>query len=148
MTDVNIRSLILISAQFLWLVMLLLTGRFLLLDNVPILLVQAAAIALGLWAIGTVGLSRVRVQPDVHPEASLVTSGPYAKIRHPMYTSLIIFTAAAIVADFTALRLGIWLALVVTMLVKLHYEEGLLDRHFPDYEKYRATTWRIIPWIY
>lgn len=142
------RSVILVTAQFIWLLLLILTGQFIVLDDRALLAIQILAALLGLWAIAAVGRRQMQIQPDVHPEAQLVTSGPFAKIRHPMYTSLLVFTAAAVAADYSLLRIGIWLALIITMLLKLNYEERLLHQHFSDYADYKKRSWRIIPWVY
>ncbi len=148
MTTVSLRSILIVAAQLCWLVLLAVTGDFVVLDVVPLLLVQAAAILLGLWAITTMGLHQLRIQPEVHPNARLVMSGPYRWIRHPMYTSVLLFTAAALAADFSYQRAVIWIALLLTMHFKLHYEERLLCHHFPGYERYREQSWRLVPWVY
>lgn len=141
-------SFLLVAAQFIWLALLAFTGEFFATSHLITLIIQAASILLGLWAILSVGRNQLRIQPEVHPDARLVMTGPYLLIRHPMYTSVLTFGAASVASDFSWLRLGIILALLATMISKLLYEECLLERHFDAYAEYRRTTWRIIPWIF
>lgn len=73
---------------------------------------------------------------------SLVTTGVYAKIRHPMYTGIILMhlgfpllTAAAL----TLLSAALWIPLI---LLWRHWEEVRLEERFGDeYRRYRARTW-------
>jgi len=141
-------SILLVGAQFLWLLLLAYSGIFISFDSVVPLIGQAIAVALGLWAIVAVGLHQLRIRPEVHPDARLIMNGPYRFIRHPMYTSVLLFAVCAVAADFSWLRLGVITALAATMVLKLLYEERLLDEHFAGYADYRNRSWRIIPWIF
>jgi protein-S-isoprenylcysteine O-methyltransferase Ste14 len=79
---------------------------------------------------------------------ALVTGGPYAAIRHPIYTALILLFGglAAQIGTSTAL-LG--LALVIfSCWIKLQQEEALMLQTFPDaYPAYKAGTKRLVPWL-
>lgn len=76
----------------------------------------------------------------------LVTSGPYAAIRHPIYTALILLFLG--LALFIA-SAGAWIGLALVVLscwVKLRQEEALMLRQFPDaYPAYMARTKRLVP---
>lgn len=93
-------------------------------------------------------LANLHILPDVRPNAQLIQRGPYRLIRHPMYSALLLTTGALILDAFSWLRLGFWLALVVDLLLKLHYEEGLLSTHYPGYTAYQQQTKRLIPFVY
>jgi protein-S-isoprenylcysteine O-methyltransferase Ste14 len=78
----------------------------------------------------------------------LIQTGPYAVVRHPIYTGLLL----AIIG--TALALGEWrgLVAVVLMLVsywrKLTVEERWMLNAFGDrYRHYRAQTSALIPYL-
>ena len=83
------------------------------------------------------------------PEARrLITSGPYRSIRHPIYL-------VSIIASFGTMLLfpNIWSVLVVLaadalQLVRMHYEEQVLRKAFPEYAAYAARTSRLIPGVY
>ena len=76
----------------------------------------------------------------------LISTGPYALVRHPIYTGLLIALAG------TSLYDGRWRALLglaffaLGFWLKAHSEEALLEREFADeYRSYRARTPMLIP---
>jgi|ERR1700730_5920425 len=71
----------------------------------PLLIaVQIGAVALMLWARLTFGLRSFH--PGANPTAGdLVTTGPYRSIRHPIYTSICLFTVAGLIDHFTPVAL-------------------------------------------
>ena len=103
--------------------------------------------ALGIWAIATMRL-KVNVLPDVRTSQALYTNGPYAYIRHPMYTAVLFATAAWVTNRFEIIAIVCWLVLLADLLYKLHYEERMLQRKFPSYSTYMQHTKRLIPFVY
>ncbi|MGB8273902.1 MAG: isoprenylcysteine carboxylmethyltransferase family protein [Alphaproteobacteria bacterium] len=83
------------------------------------------------------------------PEArKLVTRGPYAVIRHPLYAA----EEAAVVGTFLQFA-SPWttLILVVHALIQIQrmgYEEQVLHQSFPEYGDYASRTARLIPGLY
>lgn len=79
----------------------------------------------------------------------LETHGLYGVIRNPSYLGLLI----TVVGWVLVFRSGVGLLLSFTQLVplvaRIRAEERLLLEHFgPEYEAYRARTWRLIPGVY
>jgi protein-S-isoprenylcysteine O-methyltransferase Ste14 len=80
----------------------------------------------------------------------IVTSGVYAKIRHPLYLSIIFVNIGV------GLAFGVMITFVLAILTILHWvltalkEEEALIKQFPDeYLKYKQLVrWRMIPWIF
>jgi len=105
------------------------------------------ALLFGGWAVLTMPRRTLNVLPDVRAGAQLVTTGPYRYVRHPMYTAVLILFLAYVFDDPSPLRLGLWLALLVDLWLKLGYEEELLGRHFSEYRAYRKRTARLIPFL-
>ena len=104
-----------------------------------------AALFLALWArlalgrnwSGMVGLK------DGH---ELVTSGPYAAIRHPIYTALILLVLATVLMNRTALALVALVLMTLSCWIKLRAEEDMMSEAFPDaYPAYMARTRRLVP---
>lgn len=86
---------------------------------------------------------------EVMQEQKVITSGPYALVRHPMYLSMLIFFFG------TALALGSYLALIPAALmvpvlaVRLLEEEKILLRDLPGYAEYtKKMRWRLIPGVW
>ncbi len=113
-----------------------------------LLLLEALAVALGLWAIWSMKPGQFNITPDVQTGARLVRQGPYRFIRHPMYSALLLGSLALVAGHATPDRVAVWLLLAVDLLVKLHHEERLLAEAFPDYPAYRRTTRRLFPFVY
>jgi protein-S-isoprenylcysteine O-methyltransferase Ste14 len=79
----------------------------------------------------------------------LIRSGPYKKLRHPIYTGLLTMYAG------TALVTGTWLALAGFALAafayvrKIRLEEANLNVAFgPEYAAYRRETWALVPGLF
>jgi protein-S-isoprenylcysteine O-methyltransferase Ste14 len=115
--------------------------------SVSLLTVQVAGLSLGTWAVVVMGLRNTNIAPLVKQDARLVTRGPYALIRHPMYSAVLLAVWPLIIDDYSLLRLAAGLILTIDLIVKLLYEERLLRKHFADYEPYMRTTKRLIPFV-
>jgi len=94
------------------------------------------------------GLRQVKVFPEVAGQGKLIVLGPYRWVRHPMYTSVLLATLAWVLGSPVPYRIMLWAGLVITLLVKLQYEERLLMERFPEYEAYRRQTKRLIPFVW
>ena len=76
----------------------------------------------------------------------LVRSGPYACVRHPIYTGLISALLGTAIASGTV-RATIGLAIIVASFVrKLRTEEDFMRETFPgEYQRYSAQTPSLVP---
>jgi protein-S-isoprenylcysteine O-methyltransferase Ste14 len=79
----------------------------------------------------------------------VVTSGPYAVVRHPLYAGAIFFFLGA------PLLLGSWWGLIMLPLGtaalawRIGREEDMLRTAFPDYDRYAARVkFRLIPGLW
>lgn len=80
----------------------------------------------------------------------LATSGPYALVRHPIYTSMLGMLLA------TGLAISYWPALLVALFIffigttiRIRSEEKLLREAFGDqFENYERSVWAIVPGLY
>ena len=77
--------------------------------------------------------------------APLVTTGIYAKVRHPMYTSVIMAVGGYALFFGSWLSLPLWLGVTIFYVIKAVKEERLLENKFPEYAAYRKRTWRLVP---
>jgi protein-S-isoprenylcysteine O-methyltransferase Ste14 len=102
---------------------------------------------LGIWAIAAMGVKNTNIAPLVRQDARLVINGPYAFIRHPMYSAVFLTIWPLILDQYSLLRLTLGLILTVDLIVKMLYEESLLQKHFAGYEAYMKETRRLIPFV-
>lgn len=77
----------------------------------------------------------------------LVTSGPFARVRHPIYAAMLLFLLGLAVATGHAAHLIVALPLfLIGTLVRVHSEERLLREQFgAAYDDYARATPALIP---
>lgn len=78
----------------------------------------------------------------------LIMHGPYALVRHPIYTGLLtMFVATVIVLGHVAGIIAMPLVFV-SIWIKLRYEEKLMLQKFPEqYAAYQRRVKRLIPFV-
>ncbi|MDR3450955.1 MAG: isoprenylcysteine carboxylmethyltransferase family protein [Alphaproteobacteria bacterium] len=135
-----------ILGGFLMSALLLLSPR----DDLP---VWARVLACALVVIGNafaiVIILRLGRSFSILPEGRrLVTSGPYAVVRHPLYLAEAVATLGAVINFLSPWALLLVAAQLGLQMVRIHYEEKVLKETFPEYTDYAKKTWRLIPGIY
>lgn len=85
--------------------------------------------------------------PEPMPGAELVTTGAYARCRHPLYQAILVCSVGVTLALGSLLHLGLLLALVVVLASKARREERCLLELHPGYAAYRACTAAILPGV-
>ena len=85
--------------------------------------------------------------PYPRAEASLVQTGVYARVRHPIYGGVIIGSVGWGLVTASIPALAIAVVIWAFFLVKSVREEAWLVERFPDYPAYQSRTRRLIPWI-
>lgn len=104
--------------------------------------------ALTLWALWAFRATRLHVTPLVRQGGTLIVSGPYRWVRHPMYTAVLLLSAGLVVLDPTWLRIGAAVLMMPVLVLKLSVEEELLHQAYPEYDGYRRGTFRLLPGIW
>ncbi len=107
-----------------------------------------SGVLLGLWSLWEMRKSKLQATPDVASGSKLIQSGPYRYIRHPMYAGLLLIAITILLSYFSPLRLIAAVILTVDLLIKIQYEEKLLNKYFKEYGRYSKHTWRLIPFGY
>lgn len=85
--------------------------------------------------------------PTLHPKAKLVTWGPYAAIRHPMYLGMLAVVGSLVVYAPSPDRWFAFAVLVFDLWYKISFEEEALAKRFPAYKTYMKKTKRLIPYV-
>ncbi|MGC8906839.1 MAG: methyltransferase [Desulfomonilaceae bacterium] len=79
---------------------------------------------------------------------TLVTTGVYSKVRHPMYVAAILIFAGYCLFFGSLISAPLWLAFSILYVIKSVREERILADHYPDYEDYMRRTWRFVPYVW
>jgi len=83
---------------------------------------------------------------SIHAEARrLVTTGPYAFVRHPLYICEGIAILGQMLQVISPLALVITLTIALLQFRRMINEETVLSSAFPEYAEYAARTPRLIP---
>jgi protein-S-isoprenylcysteine O-methyltransferase Ste14 len=116
-----------------------------------LLVFPGAALALagsGLLLAGLLGLgSNLTALPFPKPDATLVRTGPYRVVRHPMYAGGIALAFGWALLVRGSLTLGYAAVLLIFLDIKSAREERWLRGKFPDYEDYQRRVRKLIPFI-
>ena len=106
------------------------------------LLLEVAAMALFWWAIRASRQAQLRFAFDLNQPRTLLQHGPYRYVRHPFYTSYIVFWTGWAMATWSPVALLPLGAIIVLYILAARGEE----RNFAatamsrDYEAYRSQA--------
>ena len=104
--------------------------------------------AIGLFAASSRELGRNwSLVARTRSDHELVRTGPYSRVRHPIYLGLLLFVVAM------AVGLGHWAQLLIALpfffagtAIRMKVEDSLLEKSFGDtFRDYRKSTPALIP---
>jgi protein-S-isoprenylcysteine O-methyltransferase Ste14 len=78
----------------------------------------------------------------------LVTDGPYAVVRHPLYLGEAVSTVGLTVQFLSPLAVALTVLQLLFQLARMKNEERVLAAQFPEYLEYAARTPRLLPGVY
>lgn len=111
-------------------------------------LITVAGLLFSVWArlhLGTNWSQAVTIKQD----HELITSGPYAVVRHPIYTGLLAGFLGTAVALAEIRGLLAFVMIAVALLFKLRLEEEFMRRQFGQrYENYARHVQALVPWCF
>jgi protein-S-isoprenylcysteine O-methyltransferase Ste14 len=83
------------------------------------------------------------------PQArSVVQTGPYRWIKHPLYFSEQIAILGVVLQYLTPVTVIVFVLHIGVQVCRILYEEDLLRRNCPEYSSYEASRWRLIPCVW
>jgi protein-S-isoprenylcysteine O-methyltransferase Ste14 len=86
---------------------------------------------------------------EVEPEQRVISTGPYAIVRHPMYLGALPIVTLIPLALGSYWGLLVFAPLPALLVMRLLNEEQVLVRDLPGYEDYRRKVrWRLLPGVW
>ena len=146
MNTLFISSLLTVIQYVLLIWLFIING--LILREPMLIIVQLLGVVFGLWAIFEMRKSKLNIAPNVRKNAILITSGPYRIVRNPMYLALLFFFLPTLWVNYNLQNILILTIFVTNLVIKLLYEEKLLNKSFVMYRVYKTKTWRLIPFVF
>ncbi|HLW92012.1 MAG TPA: isoprenylcysteine carboxylmethyltransferase family protein [Roseiarcus sp.] len=108
-----------------------------------------ATMAFMVWTMRANSFAAPVVKIQKERGQTVITTGPYAFLRHPLYFGALFYVAA------TSLALGSWWGLATVPLVALGFairigvEEKALREGLQGYDDYaRRVRWRLVPFVW
>jgi len=109
---------------------------------VPLAIVNIPLLVIVLRALGRQWSTNLEIQP----KHRLITTGPYARVRHPLYAMIFLtmFALAGIASNWLLIVPALTAA--TTIYLRIPEEERMMVKEFPeDYPAYMKRTGRILP---
>jgi protein-S-isoprenylcysteine O-methyltransferase Ste14 len=117
------------------------------------LLAGVMCLAIGLWLFhrshADLG-SNWSITLEVREQHRLITQGVYRRIRHPMYSALVLYSVgqALVIPNWVAGPSNL-IAFVVLLALRVRAEERMMVEQFGDeYAAYTARTARLVPGVW
>jgi protein-S-isoprenylcysteine O-methyltransferase Ste14 len=86
---------------------------------------------------------------SIVPQArSVVQTGPYRWIKHPLYLAEEIVVLGVVLQHLSPATVVVLVLHIGVQVCRILYEEDLLRRNCPEYSSYEASRWRLIPYVW
>jgi len=108
---------------------------------------QVLAVLLMLWARVTFGVRSFHAGA-APTEGGLVTTGPYRRIRHPIYASVLLFVLAGVASHLSVVSVLLAALAAAGVWGRIAAEERLVIERYPEYADYAARTKRLVPFVF
>jgi protein-S-isoprenylcysteine O-methyltransferase Ste14 len=111
-------------------------------------LASLAILAAGMSA-STYVLLRLGRSFSILPQArGLVSDGPYARLRHPLYAAELVSSFGVMLQFAQPWSFALFVATTLALVPRMGFEEEVLLAAYPAYGDYMRRTWRLIPGLY
>jgi protein-S-isoprenylcysteine O-methyltransferase Ste14 len=86
---------------------------------------------------------------ELAPDQKVISTGPYALVRHPMYATALVMLLGIPIALGSSWGLFVFVAFVPALLWRLFDEEKFLVKNLPGYREYQARVrYRLVPRVW
>jgi protein-S-isoprenylcysteine O-methyltransferase Ste14 len=108
----------------------------------------ALGVGFAIWARATLGRNW-SVAVTLKETHELIRSGPYRLVRHPIYAGILLAALGTAVVNNQVRGLVGLVLICGAYLTKLSKEEELMSANFPQsYPEYKASTWKLVPYLF
>ncbi len=104
--------------------------------------------ALAVWGLVALGRNNLTALPYPTVEATLTVAGPYAIVRNPIYSGLLMGAFGLGLWHHSLATLTLSAGLFVLFDLKTRKEQAWLTERFPEYSAYAKRVKKLVPWIY
>jgi protein-S-isoprenylcysteine O-methyltransferase Ste14 len=106
-----------------------------------------AAMILIIWVMKVNSFAARTIEVEAGQE--VISTGPYAAVRHPMYSGVALVVLATPLALGSYITLPLFVLIIPVLALRLLGEEKVLSRDLPDYPEYCARTrFRLLPGVW
>ncbi|HUW87305.1 MAG TPA: isoprenylcysteine carboxylmethyltransferase family protein [Candidatus Paceibacterota bacterium] len=99
----------------------------------------------GILAAGLTLKRSLTAMPIPKADGKMARQGLYRYVRHPMYTSVLLFSFGIALYYGSLYKYLLVGSLLVLFYFKSSYEESFLSEKYPDYSNYARVTPRFLP---
>lgn len=110
------------------------------------LMLTVCALWLNVWSRYHLGVWYAQ-RGEVQPDHQLITSGPYALVRHPIFTAYFLFGMGLVLINPSIITILLTLYTFVSFTAHARRDEQLLLHYLPEYQEYITKTSRFFPSI-
>jgi len=110
--------------------------------------VLLVGVLFGVWTISYNRLGNFNIRPELKEGCTLITTGPYRFVRHPMYTSVLLISLGLAIGTPIYAQWSSLLLLVLVLALKAVREEYLWCEENAAYRDYMKKSKRFVPFIY
>jgi len=107
---------------------------------------NSIALLLAFWIFMHNRLGNFNIIPDIKEGCTLIQSGPYKYIRHPMYSAVTLF-ALSTLSFFAIWKIVVVLTLTGILYLKAKREENFWCEKTAEYKAYQLKSKMFIPYI-
>lgn len=105
--------------------------------------------ALTAWALSVNRYAEAVSRVQSERGQRVCSTGPYAYVRHPMYSAIIMWCVAVVMVMPSVWVAAVSAAVAVVIVVRTALEDGMLARDLDGYAEYRREVrWRLIPFVW
>lgn len=85
----------------------------------------------------------------IQKKQKVISTGPYAIVRHPGYVGFVFVYGAMPLIIGSLYALVPWAILVLTLLIRTHFEDEMLQKELSGYRGYaRKVKYRLVPRVW